>query len=327
MRRQANSLSGALSWALPWKTALMDAPKSSDMWRNILGVAAVAGPSVALASWIANEVKMKKVREAIDKNAQANLDARLAVLSPNKKLGDVAEERAKDGAELSSVNSSLKKSASVGWLDRTVRGALPMAALPLTAWLAATAVNKVLEDKYGAELDAENGALEDMQRHLDMQELERLGYIKKKPQEVKPDSRNNTPANKLIKKEASVGGDIIRQGWNGLTTIWGTGRKALIDVPSQLLLLATLGLSGYGIHHFLKESDEVKKLKLVEKKMLGKDKLLDSPKLMVDIPEGYEETGKRTAQLLPGISPALIPQQAVEDAIVVEKPKKDVFLG
>jgi hypothetical protein len=61
--------------------------------------------------------------------------------------------------------------------------------------------------------------------------------------------------------------------------------------------------------------------------MFGKDQILQSPEVLVDVPEGYEEVGKKTAQMLPGISPALIPSNVIEDAEIAEKPKKDVFLG
>lgn len=306
-------------------------PETSDMLKNIFGVSLATVPIIAAASYLSNKYKMKEMREAIDKTAISNVNAKSPILSPDDVTGNVDSELNRKRAEISLINKVINKRASGSVLENTIKRAAPMMALPVATWLTATAVNKILRKRYGEELDAENARLQDMQNMLDIQELERLGYIRNTPNagDTEKAVKSNSKADGIDKKASILdfGGDVVRGITDGVSTLGGVVKKGGFDLPLAIALLGTAGLSAFGIHHFLKETDDVKKLKLLKKKMLGSDRLLDSPALSVTLPTGYEETGKNTAQLLPGISPALIPNNVVESADIVEKPKKDAFLG
>ena len=320
MRKYANPL----KYINPFYTLLSDKPTKDDMIKNLLGVTALTVPTVALATYIANTKKMRDMKNAIRKNTEAQVNGSMPILQLDDVKGNIDERNKK---ELNDIRVALGKQANSedsgilsAWGKEILMGTIPAISVPLLTWLTAKATNTVLKDKYENQLDVENRSIQDMQDKLDLDTLARVGYIRKK----------NMQKNASIHKEAKYK-DYIGTGIRDLARLFTGGvdttKKVFVTIPGSAMLLAALGLGGFGALHYLKKSDDVQKLKLLEKRMLGKDQILQAPELLVDIPQDYEETGKKTAQLIPGISPALIPNNVVEDAVVVEKPKKDEFLG
>jgi hypothetical protein len=320
MRKYANPL----KYINPFYTLISDKPTKEDMMKNLLGVTALTVPTVALATYIANTKKMRDMKRAISKNTEAQVNGSTPILQLDDVKGNIDKRNKK---ELNDIRAALGKQANSGdsgilseWGKEILLGTIPALSVPLMTWLTAKATNTVLKDKYESQLDEENRSIQDMQDRLDMDTLARVGYIRRK----------NMQKNASLRKESAYK-DYVGDGIRALSRLFTGGvdttKKIFVTIPGSAMLLAALGLGGFGALHYLKKSDDVQKLKLLEERMLGKDQTLQSPELLIDIPEDYEETGKTTAQLIPGISPALIPNNVVEDAVVVEKPKKDVFLG
>jgi hypothetical protein len=341
MRKQANPL----KYMNPFHTLLSKEPTKEEMLKNVLGVSAVTIPSIALFTYLANARKMREMKKAINTSAEANVNGSLPILQPDDKRNNIKE---RDSRELRGVYAALNKQATgsgdgllAGWGKEILYGTLPMAAVPLLTWLTAKGTNTLLKDKYADDLDKENKAIQDMQDKVDMDTLVRMGYLKQKPKQSLPKKANmskyaysdflglggaiDSIARKYAHKDY-LGGAVNAVG-RFLSGGVNTGKKVFVTIPGAAMLLAALGIAGVGSLHFLKKSDDVQKLELLKKRMLGKDRLLQSPEISIEVPDEYEETGKKTAQLIPGISPALIPNNVVEDAQIVEKPKKDAFLG
>lgn len=316
MKKKAN----LLKYINPFYTLNKSDPTMEDALKNVLGVSLVTIPSVSLLTWLANSRKMKDMKKAINKGAESALNSNMPVMQLDDVKGNI---EGRDKAELRNIKAQLAKTANDGLLTNMGKeiliGSLPLIAVPALTWLTAKGTNTVLKDNYADDLDAENKAIQDMQDKLDMETLVRMGYLRKR-----------RPGAAMIKKEASKSNPLGSAVGGVADFIAGAGdaaKKIFLTGPGVALTLAALGLSAWGASHYLKKSDEVQKLKLLEDRMLGKDQILQSPEVLVDIPQDYEETGKTTAQLIPGISPALLPKEVIEDAVVVEKPKKDVFLG
>lgn len=318
MNKKADNL---LNYINPFYTMSKSNPTMEDALKNAFGVSLVTIPSVSLLTWLANSRKLKDMKKAMNKGSASALNSSMPVMQLDDVKGNIED---RDNKELRSIKTQLSKTAN-GSRDGLMTnmgkeiliGSLPLIAVPALTWLTAKGTNTVLKDNYADELDAENKAIQDMQDKLDMETLVRMGYLRKRK-----------PGAAVIKKKAS---NPLGSVAGGITDfIAGAGdaaKKIFLTGPGVALTLAALGLSAWGASHYLKKSDEVQKLKLLEDRMLGKDQILQSPEVIVDIPQDYEETGKTTAQLIPGISPALLPKEVIEDAVVVEKPKKDVFLG
>lgn len=318
MKKKADNL---LNYINPFYTMSKSDPTIEDALKNALGVSLVTIPSVSLLTWLANSRKLKDMKKAINKGSASALNSSMPVMQLDDVKGNIEE---RDSKELRGIKAQLAKAASGsedGLLTNAAKdiliGSLPLLAVPALTWLSAKGTNTVLKDSYADKLDAENKAIQDMQDKLDMETLVRMGYLRKR-----------RPGAAAIKKQASNPmGSVVGGAADLISGAGDLVKKVFLTGPGVALTLAALGLSAWGASHYLKKSDEVQKLKLLEDRMLGKDQILQSPEVIVDIPQDYEETGKTTAQLIPGISPALLPKEVIEDAVVVEKPKKDVFLG
>lgn len=320
MRKQANPL----KYINPFYTLTREDPTVGDMIKNVLGVSAVTLPATVAITLLANRRRMRDMKKAIAKNAETNVNGSMPVLQLDDVRDNIAERNER---ELSQIRTAMNKNASdsgmlARWGKEILLGSIPAITPAIALWLAAKGTNEELKDRYSAQLDSENRAIQDMQDKLDMDTLVRMGYLKK----TQPKTLNST---KNLSKTASVDflGNLASWATTKASDATESGKKVLVTLPGAALVMAALGLGGWGTYHYLKNSDEVQKLKLLEKRMLGKDQILQSPEVLVDVPEGYEEVGKKTAQMLPGISPALIPSNVIEDAQLVEKPKKDAFLG
>jgi hypothetical protein len=318
MKKKADNL---LNYINPFYTMSKSDPTIGDALKNVLGVSLVTIPSVSLLTWLANSRKMKDMKKAINKGAESALNSNMPVMQLDDVKGNI---EGRDKAELRSIKAQLAKTANGsrdGLLSNAAKdiliGSLPLLTVPALTWLTAKGTNTVLKDNYADELDAENKAIQDMQDKLDMETLVRMGYLRKR----------RPGAATINKTAADPVGSTVRGVTNFMADAGDAAKKIFLTGPGVALTLAALGLSAWGASHYLDKSDEVQKLKLLEDRMLGKDQILQSPEVLVDIPQDYEETGKTTAQLIPGISPALLPKEVIEDAVVVEKPKKDAFLG
>ena len=320
MKKKADNL---LNYINPFYTMSKSDPTMEDALKNVLGVSLVTIPSVSLLTWLANSRKLKDMKKAINKGSASALNSSIPVMQLDDVKGNIED---RDNRELRSIKTQLAKTANGsrdGLLSNAAKdilmGSLPLLAVPALTWLSAKGTNTVLKDNYSDELDAENKAIQDMQDKLDMETLVRMGYLRKR-----------RPVAAMINKKASKSNPLGSAVGGVADFIAGAGdaaKKIFLTGPGVALTLAALGLSAWGAAHYLNKSDEVQKLKLLEDRMLGKDQILQAPEVLVDIPQDYEETGKTTAQLIPGISPALLPKEVIEDAVVVEKPKKDAFLG
>lgn len=315
MKKKADNL---LNYINPFYTMGKSDPTMGDALKNVLGVSLVTIPSVSLLTWLANSRKMKDMKKAINKGAESALNSNMPVMQLDDVKGNI---EGRDKAELRNIKAQLAKTANEGLLTNIGKdiliGSLPLLAVPALTWLSAKGTNTVLKDNYSDELDAENKAIQDMQDKLDMETLVRMGYLRKR----RPGA---VPINKTADDPV---GSAVRGATNFVADAGDLAKKIFLTGPGVALTLAALGLSAWGASHYLDKSDEAQKLKLLEDRMLGKDQILQAPEVLVDIPQDYEETGKTTAQIIPGISPALLPKEVIEDAVVVEKPKKDVFLG
>lgn len=318
MKKKADNL---LNYINPFYTMSKSDPTMEDALKNVLGVSLVTIPSVSLLTWLANSRKLKDMKKSINKGSASALNSSIPVMQLDDVKGNIED---RDNRELRSIKTQLAKTANGsrdGLLSNAAKdilmGSLPLLTIPALTWLSAKGTNTVLKDNYAEELDAENKAIQDMQDKLDMETLVRMGYLRKR-----------RPGAATIKKNASDPlGSSARGVVDFLSGAGDAAKKIFLTGPGVALTLAALGLSAWGASHYLNKSDEVQKLKLLEDRMLGKDQILQAPEVLVDIPQDYEETGKTTAQLIPGISPALLPKEVIEDAVVVEKPKKDAFLG
>lgn len=318
MKKKADNL---LNYINPFYTMGKSDPTMEDALKNVLGVSLATIPSVSLLTWLANSRKLRDMKKAINKGAESALNSNMPVMQLDDVKGNIED---RDNRELRSIKTQLSKTANGGrdgLLSNVAKdilmGSLPLLTIPALTWLTAKGTNTVLKDNYADELDAENKAIQDMQDKLDMETLVRMGYLRKRRPGAAP----------INKTAADPVGSAVRGATNLMADAGDLAKKIFLTGPGVALTLAALGLSAWGASHYLNKSDEVQKLKLLEDRMLGKDQILQSPEVIVDIPQDYEETGKTTAQLIPGITPALLPKEVIEDAVVVEKPKKDAFLG
>lgn len=273
------------------------------LW-NTLGTMSWLVPAVGLTAYLSNRRKHKKIKEKVNKNTLAHVNADYPVLSPEGDLTvthNITKRPRKEIEEISEALGMLPKiSAAPGekqetttdLLSSAVARSFPLMAAPLATLLTVKLVNDHLKSSYEAELNEENRKLQNLQDAVDIRTLEAMKYIKKRP----------------IKKQAGAVGD-------GVDML----KSYFLNIPIATLLTAVSGGTIYGIHHFLKKQDDMKKLKFLEERAIGRNRTLKGPELLVELPEGYEENvdKKRQEQLIPGI----------EESEDQENSKKDAFLG
>lgn len=308
------------------------------LW-NALGAATWAVPLAAATTWLANRYYHNKLKKKIAESVLSRVNSDSPVLSPEGDLNVTANITERPKREINEIKAAMKYLPKIGsandkskkeddgsnFVSDAIFSAglrsIPFLSMPILAYLTTSGVHSLLKDKYGKELDETNNKLQNLQDKLDMQTLKDLQYIRAKqgkkvnvtPEEAKLLSNRNiqemSPETVLEPEPMS----------KAASNLWDQLKGVYLNLPVLTLLATAVGGSLYGTHYFLPKQKEMKKLKLLEKKILGRNRTLNTPNLTIELPEGYEENmdKKKQEQLLPGI----------ELAEVLENPKKDAFLG
>lgn len=311
------------------KLALSKDPSTNLSLWNTLGVASWAIPTAAVAAYLVNKHTMDKLRKKRDAVSDSKLRARrVGIGEYASDTAGLSESEAEDKQlQLALANAEgsdgdetemIKKEAGLGFFHKS----LPILAAPGLLWLASDVVNKELKDKYAAELDAEAEELRREQDAVDIEMLKAKGYLQDNPvEDVSAPVENTKEA--VIPKEASASFPVLSSLLNGVRDVTGS---VYLGIPASLMALSSVGLAALGSAHFLKRTDDAKKLKLLRERMLGEDRLLEAPKLRLKIPKHLKETDAVTQQVIPGIEVAEPVPADVIEAVVAKEKKKDAFL-
>lgn len=307
------------------------------LW-NLLGTASWLVPTVGLGAWLVNRKRHNDLKKKINESTLAHVNADYPVLSPEGDLSVTSNITKRPKKELEDVSEAVKalpkiaKANEAGFVGSLPYRVAPILLAPLVTVFGARIVNDALKKKYAEELDSENKKIQNLQDAIDMRTLEDLQYVRKRRGGIQTTPikeianrdlmdvlKKSEEDAELIPKAASMDKKAAEDEENPKVDWMGALKSLYGYIPLAALVATSVGGPIYAADYFLKRTNENKKLKFLEDKVLGRNRTLTNPELVVELPKGYEENmdKKKQEQLLPGI----------ELAEVLENPKKDAFLG
>lgn len=264
------------------------------LW-NTLGVASWAVPLAIATAAIANIKAKKDVDKARNKSDNLLLASSRPYLTP-KKLSDKKPSISED--RLSKIDTDALKisKAASSVFATTLKGALPMMALPAAYWLASKLTNSFISDKIEGDLEAERVALRDLQDAEDLERLKLLGMVEDEDpaeSERSLSKRANGPSlGTMVRGLTTRVGDMF----HGIDPAGATKTLAWDAHITPLLAAAALLAVGGGTYLSKRDRDH-KKVQLLTKKLLGENRLHDPAQLSIDLPTKLNKSNDKSKQL------------------------------
>jgi hypothetical protein len=254
------------------KWALSDDPKTNLALWNALGVAAVAVPTTAAATILANKYWDKWLDKKVTERSLSKINALRPQMSPNDDLDYTYNITSNPRKELMSIlkdSDKLSKNASADQENRTspesgaAKGAilstLPLVAAPVATYLTVRAIQEGHAKRLRKKMLSERVAIRNMQDKVDHEILQEQGLIK--------------GANMSESKAEAI---WKRHGKD-------KDEESLFNLALSVPVAATLGLSTIGgilAYNKLSDSDKYKnRLKYMRDHILGANTLQESPRI------------------------------------------------